>query len=224
VRRHLRLHHDGNEDSRRVSQFHAVETWLRDSDNGHRVTVEGNHSADDGAVTVEVTLPEAIAEYHHRLAVGNRVVVRGDGAAQCRPDAQDREIGAGDQLRGYLPRTITVAKGYGGWEPAEHPREDLIVVAQIFKHRPGNGVWAVTVAVVVAGFSDDHKPLRMTNGQEPKNDLIQQAKHRGVCADPERQRGHRNQGESWILGKGPQGIPKILHQLVHEGSHSHVTT
>ncbi len=92
MRRHLRLHHDGNEDLRRDSQFHAVKTGLRDPDNGHRVTVEGDRPADDGAVAVEVAPPEAVAEHHDRPAVGNRVVVRSDGAAQCRPHAQYREI------------------------------------------------------------------------------------------------------------------------------------
>jgi hypothetical protein len=54
VRRHLRLHHDGNKNLRRGSQFHAVKAGLRDSDNGHRVTVEGNRPSDDAAVAVEV--------------------------------------------------------------------------------------------------------------------------------------------------------------------------
>src|SRR5690349_2196823 len=62
VRRHLRLHHYGNENLRRGPQFHAVKTGLRDSDNGHRVTVKGNRSPDDSAVTIEVALPEAVAE------------------------------------------------------------------------------------------------------------------------------------------------------------------
>src|SRR5882672_9924648 len=63
VRRHLRLHHDWNENLRRASQFHAVKAGLRDSDNGHRVTVEGDRPADDGTVAVEVAPPEAVAEY-----------------------------------------------------------------------------------------------------------------------------------------------------------------
>src|SRR5215470_7490570 len=157
VRCHLRLHHDGDENLRRDSQVRAVKTGLGDSDHGHRVTVELNRSADDGAVTGEVALPEAVAKHDNRLAVGDRVVARSDGAAQSRPNAQGREIGAGYQLGRNLRWSVTVADGYGGWEPAEHPGEDLIVVAQIFKHRPGNSVSAVTAAVMVAGLSDDHQ-------------------------------------------------------------------
>src|SRR5580658_4278635 len=72
--RHLRLHHDGNENLRRDTQFHAVKTGLRDPDNGHRVTVEVDRSADDAAVAVEVAPPEAVAEYHDWPAVRHRVV------------------------------------------------------------------------------------------------------------------------------------------------------
>src|SRR5271165_1363552 len=59
--RHFRLHHDGNENFRGGSQFHAVKTGLRDSDNAHRVTVEVDRSTDDAAVAVEVAPPEAVA-------------------------------------------------------------------------------------------------------------------------------------------------------------------
>jgi hypothetical protein len=51
---HLRTHHDGDEDLRWISHFHAVKTGLRDPNHGHRVTIEGDGSADDGAVAVEV--------------------------------------------------------------------------------------------------------------------------------------------------------------------------
>ena len=99
-------------------------------------TGQGNRSADDGAVTVEVAPPEAVAEYHHRLAVGNRGLRQERWCAPMPP----RRPGSGNISRRPTPRdlrrSITVAHGYGGWETAEHPGEDLIVVAQIFKHRP----------------------------------------------------------------------------------------
>jgi hypothetical protein len=75
----------------------------------------------------------------------------------------------------------------------------LIVVAQIFKHRPGNSVGAESVAVMVAGLPDDHKLLRIADWQEPQNNLIQQAEHCRIRADTQRERGHRNQRESRIL-------------------------
>jgi hypothetical protein len=80
-RRHVCLHHDENKNLRGCSQFHTIETWLRDSDSRHRVTVERDGSPDDLAVTVEVAPPEAVAEYYDRPAVGNGVVVRSNGAA-----------------------------------------------------------------------------------------------------------------------------------------------
>ncbi len=98
----------------------------------------------------------------------------------------------------------------------------MIVVAQIFKHRPGNGVWAVTVAVMVAGLPDDHELLRMTDGQEPQNNLIQQAEHRRVCADTKRQRRHRNQGESRILRECSNAVPNILHEPVQPDSRANI--
>src|SRR5262249_934793 len=120
VWRHLGLHHNGNENLRRPSHFHPVKTGLCDSDNSHRVTIEVDRWADDAAVPIEVAPPEAVAEYHDRPAVGNRVVVRRYGAAQCCPHAQYREVRAGDQLRGNLRRSIASANGDSGWEPAEH--------------------------------------------------------------------------------------------------------
>ena len=95
VRRHLGLHHNWNENLRRPSHFHPVKTGLCDSDNSHRVTVELDRPADDVAVTIEVAAPEAVAEYYDRTAVGNCVVIRRYGAAQCCPHAQYREVRTG---------------------------------------------------------------------------------------------------------------------------------
>ena len=189
---------------------------MRDSNNGHRVTVELNRSANDSAVTGEVAPPEAVAEHNDGPAIGDRVVVWSDGAAHCCPNAQGREIGAGNQLCGNLRHFITVADGYRGWEPAEHPGEDMIVVAQIFKHGPGNRICAVRIPVMVAGLSDDHEPLRMTDGQEPQNNLIQQTEHRRVGPNAQRQRQHRHCRKAGGFAQCAEGVARVLKERFEE--------
>ncbi len=222
VRRHLRLHHDGNENIRGDAQFHAVEVWLRNSDHSHRVAIQRDGSPHDVAVAVEVASPEAVAEHHDRLAVGNGVVVRGDGAPKYRLDAQYLEICAGDQLSGDLHCMVAVANGYACWEPAKHPGKDLVVVAQIFKHRPGNRVGAVTVAVMVTGLADDHKPFWIADRQEPQNHLVQQAEHRRVCADSERQSRDSYERKSRAFRQRPNPIANILHEPVQPDSRANI--
>src|SRR5215469_269363 len=99
VRSYLRLHHDRDEHLRRLSQLEPIESGLRNTDDGHIVAVQHNGSAYDGGVCVEVVPPEAVAEHHNRLAVGNIVVIGSDGAAQSRSNPKDREIRSRNQFR-----------------------------------------------------------------------------------------------------------------------------
>ena len=75
---------------------------------------------------------------------------------------------------------------------------------------------------MVAGLSDDHELLRMTDGQEPQNNLIQQAEHRRVCADTQCQRRHRNQGESRILRERSNAVLNILYEPVQPDSRANI--
>ncbi len=104
--------------------------------------------------------------------------------------------------------------------PAVHA--DLVVIAQIFEHWPGNGIGAVAVAVMVAGLADDHKLLRMTDRQKPQNYLIQQAEHRGVCADSECQGGDSNERKGRVFRKRPNPIANILPEPIQPDSGANI--
>src|SRR5262249_16963993 len=66
---------------------------------------------------------------------------------------------------------------------------------------------------MVAGLPDDHELLRMTNRQEPQNNLIQQAEHRSVGTDAERQRQYSNDGEKRTPPKTAESIAQVLADL-----------
>jgi hypothetical protein len=75
---------------------------------------------------------------------------------------------------------------------------------------------------MVAGLPEDHDPLRMIDGQEPQNNLIQQAEHRRVRAHTQRQRGHRHQTEPRILRERSYTVPNILRQPVQADSRANI--
>ena len=63
-----------------------------------------------------------------------------------------------------------------------------------------------------------HKSLRITIWKRPKQDSIDDAEHRGIRSDAQRQREHSHQGKSRIVFQPAKREPKILCESKHLAS------
>src|SRR6185312_14531037 len=177
----------GNEDLSRVSQFHAVETWLRNSDHRHVAAIDHQSLADNRAVRGEAGLPEAVAEYGQRMAARNSVIIRSEGTAQDGLYTQHREIAARHKFGGYALSSIPIAQAGLKRKPAKHSRKDLVVIAEIAVHRIRDRIHPPVAAVVLPPHRKEDHFLRLLHGKQPQHNLIEQAEDGGVCADSERE-------------------------------------
>ncbi len=214
-RGHPFLHHDGDPDLGNLAKLDAVEAGLGDADDGVAVAVEDDALADDGGVGGEAGFPEIKADHGDGVGVGSAVVVFGEGAADGGADAEDGEVSAGDELGGdTLGFAVEAETGFIG-EAAEHAGEDGVVVAEVVVHGPGDGVAAPVASVVVAVAGEEDETLRLLDGEEAEEDLIEEAEDGGVGSDAEGERGDGDGGEDGGFGEGAEGEAEIADQSVH---------
>ncbi len=189
-------HHDRHENLRRRAFVDAVESLLRDADDGHCLTVDDQRLADDRGIAAEAGLPVGMAQHRHQVAVRDLVFIRVERAPQVCPDAEHREVRAGDELTLDALRALREAHLQGVAEPAEHPGEHVIVIAEVGVPRVGKLV-AVTPAVSVLRTlgGDDDELLGMCDRQQSNQNLVDQREDCRIRADSQRDREHGDGGE-----------------------------
>ena len=62
---------------------------------------------------------------------------------------------------------------------------------------------------------DFHQPARVGNGQGAHQDRVNQGENRGVCADAQRQRKHRDGGEAAVFRQRPQAVAQVFEKPIH---------
>ena len=75
------------------------------------------------------------------------------------------------------------------------PLKTWILVAEVLIHRVRDGVGTGVAAVVMALGLQQDELFGVLDRQQFQHELIDEAKNRGVCADPQRQRSHGHNGE-----------------------------
>jgi hypothetical protein len=85
-------HGDGHEHLGRAAKVHAIESLLRDANDGHRLVVDQDRLADDRRIAGKPALPVCVSDDRHPVGAGGRFVLRADQAAQPRRDAESGEV------------------------------------------------------------------------------------------------------------------------------------
>ena len=157
VRRQRVLHGDGDADLRPVARLDAVEALLADADDGDWTAVHDDLLPDDAAVAGEARSPITVADDGQRMAALKKVVRSVEHATCGSSHAEHWKIITGDQFRGRQFGTPSESDTHHVAVPAEHPAEDLILLAEILVHRIGDGVRATVAAVMVAARREQHQ-------------------------------------------------------------------
>ena len=62
---------------------------------------------------------------------------------------------------------------------------------------------------------DPHEALRFGVWKRLQQDAVHDAENGGVCPNPERKRNDRNNREAGSLDEAPQGVQKILTEMIN---------
>jgi hypothetical protein len=188
------------------------------ADNGVRIPGKPNRSAHHVRVAAEALPPQGLAQDGGRVS-GPHVRI-GQCATQERRHAEDREVAAGDHPHVELRGIARAGEIHGrpkrvvGRKAIEGTRVALPVDEVAGRH----GVGLVTTVLSV-GLPDPDEPIGMGIGEWLQDHLPRDAKHRGIGADPERQRQNRSGGKSRLLPKAAKGISDVVEDRGH-GEHS----
>ena len=82
--------------------------------------------------------------------------------------------------------------------------------------RIGIRAFAVAAPHVGASLGEHHQGVRILDGQQPQDQLIHQREDRGIRADAQREREHRDQGEQGTPPQGPQSKLEVDEDSAHE--------
>src|SRR5262249_52861082 len=129
ARRHELLHRDGDQDLRPRAEIDAVESGLRDADDGHRIVIEADGLADELRVAAEAALPVVVGQDGDGIAARNARVVGAEEAPGGGGDTEHVEIISRDELALDSLGLAGDAHAEGRREAADHSAEDLILVA-----------------------------------------------------------------------------------------------
>jgi hypothetical protein len=91
------------------------------------------------------------------------------------------------------------------------PLKSVALLPPIEKVRRRRGVFRETEMRRV--LPDHDQLIRVSVGQRPKKDRVNDTEDGAVRADPERQRQHRNRGECGVLGQHAQAVFHVLSEV-----------
>ena len=172
-----------------------------DTDDGVRVAVDAEHAADDRGIAAVAFLPETVGQQHDLILAGLRLL-GGERAADLRLHAEGVEhVCVGEdavEALGGLARL-----GHGGKIPGvgRQRQKGGRLVAQLALFDFGEIVVLPAARVAV----ERDQALRLGEGRVAEEQRIDEAEHRGVHADAERQGDQGDDRETRVLEEGAEG-------------------
>src|ERR1017187_4747152 len=98
LRAHRGFHHDGDANLGRRAGIGAVKPFPADANDGERLTIDQQLSADDIAAAAETVPPVTVANDRDGVAARGSVVTGGEDASQGSAHAEDLEVASGDEF------------------------------------------------------------------------------------------------------------------------------
>jgi len=148
-----------------------------------------------------------VADHSHRAGTCRTVIVRGDGPAEDRPDAQKGKVVAGDELHRSGSERLGVCRERHVRDDArpDDAIEDFVSIAHLLE------------APVGEGSADREQLLGTLDRQRAQHHGVDKAEDGRVRADAEGQRQQRHGGEGRIAREGAQGISNVPDERIEPG-------
>ena len=209
-------HHVRNVERRRQAADGAREVGRPHPDHRVRAAADAHLVSDDVRVAGECALPVSIVEHHDRMPAARDVVARQQGASDRRLDSQQREVAAGDRLRGHHADASNLGAvdrhrhELGGRDVAEGLGGAVADILEI-----GVGQRAELERCLVQVEVDDlFRPLDRRVAEDHR---VDEAEDGRVGPDAEREREDGNRRERRAPGQGPNAVAGVALQSRQPG-------
>src|ERR1035441_3047650 len=189
------LHRDRNEQLGDAPRLDAVEPACRHSDDGEIVPVHHHVPVEDGWIAGEPVLPVAVAQHHHGVSQDGGVVIRRNGAAHRRADAQHGEVGPRYHLARSTLRAAAETHADRRGDTAQDAAERLVPIEEVPVHRVGKGILAAVASEMTAMMVQQDELSGVLHRQQAQHELVDEGEDRGVGANAQSQRQHNHCAE-----------------------------
>ena len=154
VGRHLRLHHQGNENVRSAPHLDAGKPRLGHSNHRQRSIVHQDGLVQHGGVAAQSALPVAVAQHDNGMRPRHAVVFRAEDAAQRRAHAEHLEIISADEFALSALR----ASVEGHTETHSEASQDAGETGVAIPYRGENGIGNGFARISIGPHASDHRP------------------------------------------------------------------
>ena len=192
----------------------AGEVLRGHADNGEVLAVDADGLLEDVAIESR-SLPELVADDHRARRGARAFLVDREVAAVDRPHAERLEVAGRDDVDHRLAGGVVLGDAGERDVVRGEVRERSARVAHVDKAGIGEGAIAALGRAVLAEHADDFT-RRVSAGERPDHQAVDDAEDAGVDADAERQHADGGQREAGMLEEKASAVAKVL----PEGPHS----
>ena len=221
----LRVHGRGHPQIGHGADVDAAKAFGRHTHDRHGVVVDRDLAADDIGSAPELRLPEPVREHDDRTGTGDTLVGRFKHAAERGPDAEDREVAAGDELRGDGP-WIAAGRERHGTElgAADDALEDTALMLHVAAERVRHQVVGAKATRHMFAFPvDEDQALGLADRERVQDQLIDKGVDGRRGADAERERQQCGGGEARAAAEGSDGKAEIVEEVPPPAAEPHVS-
>ena len=188
----------------------AGESARRDPDDGEGMAVDQQFGAEYGRIEI-MFLPVGVADDRDWNVAPECFLFRRERPTADERNAEDGKIIRADDAAESAPRVAFLAEADHGEVVRHHVGEDRILAADVLVGRIRKTAICFRVLLVLRENLDDFLRFRVRRWREKHR--VDEAEHRGVRADAERENDHSRGGESWRLEKLSDSELKILDHM-----------
>src|SRR5262249_54482493 len=113
------LHHDRNEDIRRLADLNSGEASLGNAHNGHFSVVDQHHAIQNTGVARKMLSPIAVSQSSNGMGTGRLIIFRSQEPPKRRPNSQRLEVVARDHFAGSAVRLSVIGKAHRELVPSD---------------------------------------------------------------------------------------------------------
>jgi hypothetical protein len=191
-----------------------MERRRHDAEYGVGVSVEGDGFPEDGGIALKLGPPEIVHEHHDAVAAGLGLLRR-EGTAEQRRDAEDGEDAGGSAENFDLERMPADAQRHGVLFDRSHRLKAAAVLLPVDEVVGGDRQLRIDVAELGHPLLYDDQLVRLRKRQWPEYCVIDQREDRRGRADAERQRQQSGESKAGRPGQLAQCIAQILKERSH---------
>ena len=195
----------------------------RNADDGVVLVAELDLGADDGAVAPERARPQRVADDHDVLRRVRRVLGGTEEPAELGANAEQGKEIVGRGAKGNEHRVGAGAERGRVDRVRRHVRERVRGMLEgVVRHPSEGGARHVAVGAGEPRSIEAHHARRVGDVTRPADQqAVHGAEHRGVGADPERQRDDDEGGHDLVSSEAADGKAHVVAEVVEQIAKSH---